>query len=154
MPTSSPPDGDLPTTAAATVRQRSQGPRHQQLLERMRELDPGFPELADTYIFGAVWSRPGMNFHDRMLVAIVSLATQGHVDQLKNYLHGAVHDGMSARRIQEALMMVGVYAGVPHMANALATWHTVKESAIRQGLRLDLDEPPEGTVRSDAAPSA
>jgi 4-carboxymuconolactone decarboxylase len=120
-------------------RLRAQGPRSDDLVEVNRDMDPQLPEWVDGFIFGEVWGRPGLEHEERMLVAIASLATSGAQAQLRNYLFGALHDGMSARKIHEALVQLCVYAGFPVMLNALVTWGEVTASARRQGLELDLD---------------
>lgn len=118
----------------AAMRARAQGPVVDRLTEVMSSLDPQLPEIADDHIFGRVWGREGMGFEDRMLVAIVALGATGHTDQLRNYLWGALHEGMDPRRIQEALVMLGVYAGFPTMLTALVCWREVRDSAGRRGL--------------------
>lgn len=122
----------------AALRARAQGPVVDQLTEVMASLDPQLPAIADDHIFGTVWGREGMGFEDRMLVAIVALGATGHTDQLRNYLWGALHERMDARRIHEALVMLGVYAGFPTMLTALVCWREVRESAQRRGLDVDV----------------
>jgi 4-carboxymuconolactone decarboxylase len=73
-----------------------------------------------------------------MLVAITALGALGHTDQLKNYLHGALADGMAAREIHEALVMLAVYSGFPAALRALTCWVGVVESVRRRGGTVDL----------------
>lgn len=126
------------TAAGAARRERAQGRRAEALQDSLRSLDPGVAGWADSFVFGEVWGRPGLAFDDRMLVAITALATGGHHGQLRNYLFGAVQDGMSARRIQEALTMLVVYAGFPVALQALDVWAGVRDSCVRSGIELDL----------------
>lgn len=126
--------------AGAALRARAQGARSEALQDSLRGLDEGVADWANSFVFGAVWGRPGMSFDDRMLVAITALATAGHHAQLRNYLFGAVQDGMSARRIQEALAMLVVYAGFPTALQALDVWRAVREACARAGIELDMGD--------------
>jgi 4-carboxymuconolactone decarboxylase len=98
-------------------------------------------EWSDTFIFGEVWGREGMSQDERMLVAITALAAREHPAQLRNYLHGALEAGISARKIHEALVMMVVYAGFPTALTSLVVWKEVVTSARRHGLKVDLDLP-------------
>lgn len=129
---------DTTPAAGAARRTRAQGGRAEALQASLRSLDEGAAGWADSFVFGEVWGRPGISFEDRMLVAITVLAAGGHHGQLRNYLFGAVQDGMSARRIQEALTMLVVYAGFPVALQALDVWGGVRDSCARSGIELDL----------------
>ncbi len=95
---------------------------------------------ADEFIFGQVWARPGLDFQERMLVAIAALAATEHVDQLRNYLHGALQDGIPASKIQELIVMLCVYCGFPVALAAMVEWQSVLAAARRQGVPVDLDD--------------
>jgi 4-carboxymuconolactone decarboxylase len=89
-------------------------------------------EWTDSYVFGTVWARPGLAYEERMLVAITSLASLGNLSQLRNYFHGALQDGMPAEKINEAILMLGVYAGFPVMLNAMVCWKEVLNAHERR----------------------
>jgi 4-carboxymuconolactone decarboxylase len=120
-------------------RERAQGPKADKLQDALRQLDPQLAEWADRFIFGEVWGREGLDQHERMLVAITALAANGNLPQLRNYLFGALHDGIPARKVQEALVMLLVYAGFPRAISAVDLWREVVTTARRQGLTVDLD---------------
>jgi 4-carboxymuconolactone decarboxylase len=94
---------------------------------------------ADDFIFGEIWGREGISQDERMLVAITALAATEHPAQLRNYLHGALQAGISARKINEALLMMVVYAGFPTALSALVVWKDVVASARRQGVAIDIE---------------
>jgi 4-carboxymuconolactone decarboxylase len=106
----------------ATLRRRAQGAKADQLQALLLSLDPGVGRWADDFVFGAVWSRPGLDFDTRMLIAIASLATQGKSAMLRNYAFGALQGGISARRIHETIVELVVYAGFPTATNMLHEW--------------------------------
>jgi 4-carboxymuconolactone decarboxylase len=122
----------------ARRRARAQGARHEQLQSELRALDPTMAEWADRFVFDEVWGREGLSQDERMLVAITALAATEHPAQLRNYLHGALQAGVSARKIHEALLMMVVYAGFPATLGSLTVWKEVVESSRRHGVELDL----------------
>jgi alkylhydroperoxidase/carboxymuconolactone decarboxylase family protein YurZ len=125
--------------AGAALRRRAQGAKADQLQALLTSLDPGVGRWADEFVFGAVWGRPGLDFESRMLVAITSLATQGQGALLRNYAHGALQAGVSARKIHEALVELVVYAGFPTATSMLFEWQQVLATARRQGIVIRED---------------
>jgi 4-carboxymuconolactone decarboxylase len=118
-------DNSRAATGAA-LRGRVQGARSAELGAALSALDPDLRAWADGFIFGEVWTRPGISFEDRMMVAIVSLASCGQLAQLRNYLHGALQAGVDPVRIQESLKMLVVYVGFPAALAALAVYQEVR----------------------------
>jgi 4-carboxymuconolactone decarboxylase len=120
------PGGASKASLGAERRARAQGIKHQSLQDALATLDPGVAEWANEFIFGQVWGRPGLTHEERMLVAIVALAATEHPNQLRNYLHGALQDGMDGQKIHEALTMLVVYCGFPTALEALVELHKVQ----------------------------
>jgi 4-carboxymuconolactone decarboxylase len=123
----------------AARRRRAQGAKADQLQALLASLDPGVGAWADEFVFGEVWGRPGLDFEGRMLVAITSLATQGQGALLRNYAHGALQAGVSARKIHEALVELVVYVGFPTATSMLFEWQQVLVAARRQGVAIRED---------------
>jgi len=134
--------GEPSEPPGAALRRRAQGGRADRLQALLTSLDPGVGRWADEFVFGEVWGRPGLDFESRMLVAISSLATQGKGALLRNYAHGALQAGVSARKIHEALVELVVYAGFPTATSMLFEWQQVLLAARRQGvpIREDIGE--------------
>jgi 4-carboxymuconolactone decarboxylase len=120
-------------------REKAQGPKAEVLQNILVDIDPHVASWTDDFVFGEVWGRPGLSHEERMLVAITALAMRGHHTLLRNYLFGALHDGISARKVHETLVMLVVYGGFPTMVEALRTWQDVREAAGRQGLDVSLE---------------
>jgi 4-carboxymuconolactone decarboxylase len=116
-----------------SLRARAQGARSDDLQAALASLDPELAEWADEFVFGRVWARDGLAFEERQLVAIAALAATGNVDQLRNYLHGALQDGVPPEKIRETLVMTCVYAGFPAAIGALGVWKDVQRSHERAG---------------------
>jgi 4-carboxymuconolactone decarboxylase len=115
----------------ADIRRRAQGARADDLHAALGSLDPELAEYADEFIFGQVWSRDGLEHEERVLVAITALATQGRDEHLRNYLHGALQDGVPAEKLHEALLMLVVYAGFPTALGGLAVLAQVRAAHER-----------------------
>ena len=80
---------------------------------------PEFFPLVREFCFGMFWSRPGLAVRDRSLITVAMLAALGRHDELRGHLAGALNVGISKEELVEALMHVGVYAGVPAAVSAL-----------------------------------
>ncbi|HVV91055.1 MAG TPA: carboxymuconolactone decarboxylase family protein [Solirubrobacterales bacterium] len=112
------------------IRRRAQGEKADALAAALEDLDPRMREWADGFIFGDVWAAEGLSFEERMLVAIALLGGSGQIPQLRNYLHGALQEGIPPEKVQETLVMTSVYAGFPAALNALDCWRRVRESHV------------------------
>jgi 4-carboxymuconolactone decarboxylase len=119
---SAPMDGDSTMRGiepGAARRRRSQGRMHQKTQDRMTEIDGSLAGWTDEFVFGEVWAGEDLAWTERVLVAVIALATQGHHVQMKNYLHGALQAGIPEAKLREALKMLVVYAGFPVAIQAL-----------------------------------
>ena len=76
-----------------------------------------FQELITRYAWGEIWARPGLDRRTRSLVTLAMLAGQGREDELRMHLRAALRNGVTAGELQELLLQVGVYWGLP-AANA------------------------------------
>ncbi|HEX2849362.1 MAG TPA: carboxymuconolactone decarboxylase family protein [Acidimicrobiales bacterium] len=121
-------------------RRRAQGKKADTLQSILASFDSGMASYADEFIFGQVWGRPGLSFEERMLVAITALAAGEHSNQLRNYLHGALQDGIPASKIHEIVVMLCVYCGFPTALEAMMEWQSVLTAARKQGIPIDIDE--------------
>ena len=121
-----------------TVKSRLQGRRGSDLQGSLADLDEGLAEWADSFVFGTVFARPGLSQVDRLYVVIVAAAAGRLHNALRNYLHGALQDGMDPGRIHEALVLLSSYVGLPVATEAFDVWAKVIESERRHGLEIDL----------------
>ena len=98
----------------ARVRREVLGEEHvRRSLERATEFTRPMQEFVTEYCWGAVWSRPGLSRRDRSLVNLGMLAALGRSHELGVHVRGAISNGCTREEIQEALLQVAVYAGVP-----------------------------------------
>ncbi|MEM7292392.1 MAG: carboxymuconolactone decarboxylase family protein [Pseudomonadota bacterium] len=85
-------------------------------------------ELTSDYLFGEVWSRPGLPIRDRSLITVAVLCANGQEPQLRSHLQGALNVGHSPDALKEVMIHVAHYAGWPTGMNGLRVLGEVVES--------------------------
>ena len=81
-----------------------------------------------TFLWGAVWGRPGIERSTRSLVVLSSLASLGRWDEFRLHVGAALRNGCQPGEIKEAIFSVAVYAGFPVGLHAFK----IVEEAIAQ----------------------
>jgi 4-carboxymuconolactone decarboxylase len=79
-----------------------------------------FQDFITRYAWGDVWSRPGLSRPERSIVTLAVLAALHHDHELAMHVKAALRNGLTAEQIQEVLLQVAVYAGVPAANRAFA----------------------------------
>ena len=79
-----------------------------------------FQDFITRYAWGEIWSRPGLTRAERSIVTLTVLAAMQHEEELAMHIRAALRNGLTAEQIQEVLLQVGVYAGVPVANRAFA----------------------------------
>ena len=118
--------------AGRSRRERAQGKKSEGLIAALSAIDPRLAEWSDSFVFGQVWDDSHLSFDEQMLVALTALGANGHVLQLRSYLHGALQAGVDPDKIQDALVMQVVYSGFPNALTVLAEWSSVRGSHERR----------------------
>ena len=72
-----------------------------------------FQDFITRYAWGEIWSRPGLSRAERSIVTLTVLAALQHENELAMHVKAALRNGLSPEQIQEILLQVAVYAGVP-----------------------------------------
>jgi 4-carboxymuconolactone decarboxylase len=89
-----------------------------------------FQDLITRYAWGEIWSRPGLSRAERSIVTLAVLAALQHENELAMHVKAALRNGLSAEQIQEVLLQVAIYAGVPVGNRAFAVaQRTLAEAA-------------------------
>jgi len=70
-----------------------------------------FMELTNDYLFGEVWTRPGLAMKERSRVTCAVLAAFGREAQLKGHIKGALNLGLKPAELKEVFIHVAHYAG-------------------------------------------
>ena len=72
-----------------------------------------FQELIAEYVWGTLWSRPGLDRRTRALINLAVLTALGRTEEIKIYLNAAPNIGVTRDDVQEVLMQTAVYCGIP-----------------------------------------
>lgn len=72
-----------------------------------------FQALVTEYCWGAGWGREALSRRDRSLLNLVMLGVLGRAAEFKLHLRGAVRNGCSRDEIEDALIQLAIYAGIP-----------------------------------------
>jgi 4-carboxymuconolactone decarboxylase len=78
-----------------------------------------FIDVATETVFGALWSRPGLDFKTRTLICVVSDAATGRHPELDIHLRLALKQGWSDDELVEVLLHLSGYVGVPLIREAM-----------------------------------
>jgi 4-carboxymuconolactone decarboxylase len=69
--------------------------------------------IINAYAYGDVWSRTALPPATKSLAMIAMMAAAGHANELRVHLKGAVKNGCTAEQIQEVLLLLTLYCGIP-----------------------------------------
>jgi 4-carboxymuconolactone decarboxylase len=70
-------------------------------------------ELVTQYVWGEIWSRPGLDRRTRSIVNLGMLASLSRPHELKLHVRGALRNGVTRTEIREIFLQVAVYCGMP-----------------------------------------
>ncbi len=77
-----------------------------------------FIDLASETVFGALWTRPGLDLKTRTLITVISDASTGREPELAIHLRMARRQGWSEDELIEALLHLLGYVGAPLVRDA------------------------------------
>jgi len=69
--------------------------------------------IINGYAYGDVWNRSALPLATKSLAMVAMMAAAGHGNELRVHLKGALKNGCSAEEIQEILLLVAMYCGIP-----------------------------------------
>jgi 4-carboxymuconolactone decarboxylase len=78
-----------------------------------------FIDMATETVFGALWTRPGLDLKTRALVCVVSDAATGREPELGLHLRMALRQGWTEEELTEVLLHLSGYVGVPIIREAM-----------------------------------
>jgi 4-carboxymuconolactone decarboxylase len=82
-------------------------------MSALGEFGKPLQHIVNAYAYGDVWSRSALPPATKSLAMIAMMAAAGHPNELRVHLQGAVKNGCSAEEIQEVLLLVALYCGIP-----------------------------------------
>ena len=83
------------------------------------EFDAPFQELITEAVWGHVWSRDTWDHRQRSIVTLALLCAQGHWDEVAMHIRATANTSASREDIQELILHVAIYAGVPTANRAM-----------------------------------
>ena len=86
-----------------------------------------YSEMTSDYLFGEVWSRPGLELQQRSITTLAVLCATGMEKQLKVHIKGALNLGLTPDQIKEVIIHAAHYSGWPKGMNGLAALEEVME---------------------------
>ncbi len=70
-------------------------------------------ELVTRYCWGEIWGRPGLDRKTRSIINLAMISALNRPHEVKIHVRGAIRNGLTKQEIQEVLLQVAVYCGVP-----------------------------------------
>ncbi len=102
--------------------------------------DAPFQRLITETAWGSVWSRPHWSKRERSMVTIALLAALGHYEEVAMHVRATVNTGATREDIQEAMLHVAVYAGVPaanHAIKIIKQTFEEMDAAVEKGRKAN-----------------
>jgi 4-carboxymuconolactone decarboxylase len=72
-----------------------------------------FQELVTEFCWGAGWGRNALSRRDKSLLNLVMIGTLGRSSEFKLHLRGALRNGCTKAEIEDTLIQLSIYAGIP-----------------------------------------
>jgi len=128
--------GDAIFDAGMAVRRRVLGDDHVDRGTRNATVfSAPFQELTTRNAWGTVWTRPGLDLRTRSCLTVALLAALHCENELPMHIRGALRNSVTPQELQEVLLQVGVYAGIPAAHSAFAVAQaTLAEAGVPEAL--------------------
>ena len=82
-------------------------------LDNADEFNRPFQELVTEYCWGRGWANDGLTRQQRSLLNLGILAALNRADEFALHLKAAIGNGLSLKAIQQALIQIAIYCGMP-----------------------------------------
>ena len=69
--------------------------------------------IINAYVYGDIWERPGLSNDIRSLVMLGITAASGKPAEFRVHARGALANGCTREQVQDVLLLVAMYCGVP-----------------------------------------
>jgi 4-carboxymuconolactone decarboxylase len=70
-------------------------------------------KLVTEYCWGEIWGRPGLDRKTRSMLNLAMLSALNRPHEVRLHVRGALNNGVTREQIQEVLLQVAIYCGVP-----------------------------------------
>jgi len=85
----------------------------QRRLDEADDFNRDFQELVTEYCWGAGWGRTALSRRDRSLMNLGMLSALNRPEEFALHVAAALKNGVTADELQDALIQVAIYCGVP-----------------------------------------
>ncbi|HJS90539.1 MAG TPA: carboxymuconolactone decarboxylase family protein [Steroidobacteraceae bacterium] len=102
-------------------------------LDGADDFNRDFQELITEFCWGAGWGRHALSRRDRSLLNIGMLSALNRPEEFALHVKAAVRNGLTPAELEDALIQVGIYCGIPAGVEAFRIASRVLE-------QLDSDE--------------
>ena len=93
-----------------------------------------FRDIAAENVFGALWTRPGLDLKTRTLICVISDAATGRDPELALHIRMARRQGWTEDELIESLLHLSGYTGVPLIREAMLTASKVFKELREEGM--------------------
>jgi 4-carboxymuconolactone decarboxylase len=87
-------------------------------MQEFGEFGAPLQQIINAYVYGDVWNRSALSNQQRSLAMIGITAAGEHANELRVHVQGALANGCTQEQIQEVLLLVAMYCGVPSAIDA------------------------------------
>ena len=87
--------------------------------------------IINAYAYGNVWQRSALPPAVKSLAMVAMMAAAGHQNELRVHLKGALKNGCTTEQIQEVLLLLTMYCGIPAANEA----HRIATEVLREESR-------------------
>ena len=84
--------------------------------------------IINAYAYGDVWSRTALPPATKSLAMIAMMAAAARSNELAVHVKGAIRNGCTAEQIQDILLLVAMYCGIPAANEA----HRIAADVLRE----------------------
>src|SRR3954470_4284630 len=84
--------------------------------------------IINAYAYGDVWSRSALPLAAKSLVMVGMMVAAGHANELRVHLKGEIKNGCTLAQIQELLLLLTLYCGIPAANEA----HRIAAEVLRE----------------------
>lgn len=124
------PQLDDPADAGMRVRRVVLGDAHvDRATADTTELTRDFQDLITRYAWGTIWTRPALDLRTRRLLVLAMTAAMGRWEEFRMHVRSGLADDLEPVDLEEVLMQVAIYAGVPAANTA---FHVAAEEIGRE----------------------
>ena len=97
-------------------------------VDALGEFGKPLQHIINAYAYGDVWQRTALPAATKSLVMVAMMAAAGHQNELGVHLRGALKNGCKPEEIQEVLLLLTLYCGIPAANDA----HRIAADALRE----------------------